>query len=282
MIDLHIHTTASDGIYCPEDIVRMAYSIGLEALSITDHDTLEGVKTLTEKQLNVNPELLTGVEISTLPPKEFNIKDSLHLLGYRLDPYDEPLNQELVLLRNARENRNPLIVNKLQEAGVEISLQDLKDFAGDVQIGRAHIGRYLFEKGFVSNVEEAFTRYIGKGQPAYVEKYKIPVERAIKRVRDAGGIPVLAHPGLLNNMDHKSYALFFEYLKDKGLEGIEVYYPSHSDRLRSFLINECKRLDLIATGGSDFHGYKKEGLTLGKGRNNLNIPYSVYKSVLTR
>lgn len=282
MIDLHIHTTASDGIYSPEEIVEKAYSLGLEAIAVTDHDTLEGVKILIEQNLIVNPEVLSGVEISTLPPKEFRIKESLHLLGYRLDPYDASLNRELALLQDARENRNPLIIQKLNELGIEISLEKLKDFAGDVQLGRAHIGRYLFETGVTGNVEEAFTHYLGKGQPAYVEKYKIPVEIAIKRIKAAGGVSVLAHPGLLNNMDHESYKKFFEYLKDCGLDGIEVFYPSHSDRLRSFLINECKRLDLIATGGSDFHGYKNEGLTLGKGRSNLNIPYSVYKSILSR
>lgn len=281
MIDLHIHTTASDGVYSPEEIMNMASDLDLEAVSITDHDTMEGVKALDNKDLNNFPELLTGVEISTTPPGEFDLEDSLHLLGYRVDIYDARLNKELELLRQARKNRNPDIIKKLNTSGVDITEESLAEFSGDVQIGRAHIGRYLFEKGYVQNIEEAFNRFIGKGKPAYVSKYKIPVEDAVKAVKAAGGVPVLAHPGLLKK-NHQEYAFIFESLKDAGLEGIEVYYPSHNESMRSFFRNECHRLGLIPTGGSDFHGYKNEGLVPGKGRNNLKIPYSVYKSILER
>jgi hypothetical protein len=280
MIDLHIHTTASDGVNSPEKIVEMASSMKLEAISITDHDTLEGSRQATKIIGEGIPEILTGVEISTFAPKEFNIPESVHILGYRIDLNSKSLEEELLLLRDSRKNRNPLIVEKLKENGINISMESLEKFSGDVQIGRAHLGRYLFEKGYVKNVEEAFLKYLGKGMPCYVDKYKIPVEKAIEQIRLAGGVAVIAHPGLIKNYDKNDYRLFFEYLKDIGLKGIEVFYPAHSDSFRSFLINETKRLGFIFTGGSDFHGYKNEGLTLGRGRNNLKIPYSVYKSIL--
>ncbi len=282
MIDLHIHTTASDGVYSPEKVVEMASETHIEAISVTDHDTLEGVRLLIEKRINSGPELLTGVEISTQPPAEFMLKDSLHLLGYRVDPFNKSLNKELIRLQDARKNRNPEIIKKLVSLGIEVSMSELESFSGDVQIGRAHIGRLLFEKKYVSSVDEAFKTLLGKDKPAYVEKYKIPVIKAIRIVKEAGGVPVIAHPGLIKNMDENGFSDFFKFLKDAGLEGIEVLYPSHSERFRSFLKNECKRLDFIATGGSDFHGYKNEGLVIGRGRNNINVPFSVYEAILKR
>ncbi|MCB9481138.1 MAG: PHP domain-containing protein [Desulfobacteraceae bacterium] len=280
MIDLHIHTTASDGVYSPEKILEMAADLGLEAISITDHDTLDGSRKAFESTGKNYPEVLTGVEISTCASKDFNIFESIHILGYRIDLYNKSLEKDLLLLQNSRKNRNPLIVEKLREHGVDISMESLEAFSGNVQIGRAHIGRYLFEKGYVKNVEEAFSQYLGKGRPCYVDKYKIPVETAIEKIILAGGVPVIAHPGLIKNYQKKDFACFFEYLKDHGLKGIEVFYPSHSESFRSFCVNESKRLGLISTGGSDFHGYKNEGLVLGRGRNNLKVPYSVYKSIL--
>jgi predicted metal-dependent phosphoesterase TrpH len=282
MIDLHIHTTASDGTYSPEDIMDMAGSLCLDVISITDHDTLEGVQRLVHRGDTGLPELLTGVEISTQPPENLGIKESFHLLGYRVDPFNKELNEELLKLQNARKNRNPSIIEKLKELGFDISLDKVKELSGDVQLGRAHIGRYLYEKGYVSSVEEAFRDLLGNGKPAYVEKYRIPVKDAIKKVKEAGGVPVLAHPGLIKGLDEEGYQKIFEILKDYGLEGLEVLYPAHSESMRSFLKEECKRLGFIYTGGSDFHGYKDEGLELGKGRDNLYVPYSVYKSILTR
>jgi len=280
MIDLHIHTTASDGVNSPEKIMEMASDLSLEAISITDHDTLEGSRQAQKIKGKKFPKILTGVEISTCVPKEFNVSESIHILGYRVDLNDQVLENELLLLRNSRKNRNPLIIDRLSKNGIEISMKSLEKFSGDVQIGRAHIGRYLFEKGYVKNVEEAFLKYLGKGRSCYVDKYKIPVEKAIEKIRLAGGVAVIAHPGLIKNYNKKDFILFFEYLKEHALGGIEVFYPSHSQSFRSFCINEAKRLGLILTGGSDFHGYKNEGLVLGKGRNNISIPYSVYKSIM--
>lgn len=282
MIDLHIHTTASDGIYSPKDIMDMARSLSLDAISITDHDTLEGVKRVVNEKGAGLPKLLTGVEISTQPPDDFGIKDSFHLLGYRVDVFHKGLNDELLKLQNARKNRNPSIIEKLKKLGFDISLEKVKEFSGDVQLGRAHIGRYLYEKGYVSSIDEAFKDLLGNDKPAYVEKYRVPVKDAIEKVKDAGGVPVLAHPGLIKGLDEAGFKKIFETLKGYGLEGLEVLYPAHSESMRSFFKDECNRLDLIYTGGSDFHGYKDEGLELGKGRDNLYVPYSVYKSILTR
>ena len=282
MIDLHIHTTASDGVYTPGEIMNMALNSGLSAIAITDHDTLEGVQELINGGLPEAPRLLTGVEISTEPPEGLGIKESFHLLGYKVDPFDLELNKELGLLRNARENRNPRIIKKLQEMDIDISVEKLKEFSGDVQIGRAHIGRFLYEKGYVTSVDDAFKLFLGNGKPAYVEKYRIPVRKAIEKVLDAGGVPVLAHPGLIKHCDEKGFEKIFRLLKSYGLQGLEVYYPAHSDSLRVFFKNQCENLGFISTGGSDFHGYKDEGLLLGRGRENLYVPYSVYKTVLKR
>lgn len=282
MIDLHIHTTASDGVYSPYEILEMASDLCLEAISITDHDTTEGSRQALEFEGGSFPEILTGVEISTSAPAEFNISESIHILGYRIDLNDEALEHELLLLRNSRKDRNPLMVEKLKKEGIDISMEMLERFSGDVQIGRAHIGRYLFEKGYVQNVEEAFQKYLGKGKSCYVNKYKIPVEKSIETIKAAGGVPVIAHPGLIKNYDKNDFRVFLEYLRDHGLEGIEVFYPAHTKSLRSFFLNEVQRLGLLATGGSDYHGYKNEGLVPGRGRNNLKIPYSVYKSIIER
>lgn len=282
MIDLHIHTTASDGVYSPVEIYEMAEKLGLSAIAITDHDTLEGVQELIQSNLPECPGLLTGVEISTEPPKEFAIKGSLHLLGYRVDPFNKELNNELLLLQKARENRNPSIVKQLREQGIDISMEKLTAFAGDVQVGRAHIGRYLFEKGYVKDIEDAFKTYLGNGKPGYVEKYRVPIKTAIEKIKLAGGVPVLAHPGLIEGFSKDDFKSLFKELKEYGLEGLEVYYSSHDQEMVGFLLEQCEKFGFIATGGSDFHGYKDEGLILGKGRNNLDIPYSVYKTILKR
>ncbi|OGR26190.1 MAG: ribonuclease III [Desulfobacterales bacterium RIFOXYA12_FULL_46_15] len=282
MIDLHIHSTASDGSLTPLEILALAGETGLKAISITDHDTIDGVLEILKQLTCTCLEFITGVEISCEPPPGFSNLGSIHLLGYGFSVYDKKLNAILNTAKKARIQRNPKIIEKLNLLGVEISMDQVRARFGADQTGRPHIAELLKELGYVKTFHEAFDIYLGKGKPAYVEKYKVSCEEAIKTVIEAGGIPVLAHPGLLSFAGSDQVEGFIDTLIEYGLGGVEVYYTDHSEPVTSFYKNFCTRKNLIATGGSDFHGSFNEGVFLGKGNNNLNICFSVFKSLNAR
>lgn len=279
MIDLHIHSTASDGSLSPLEILSLAREIGLEAISITDHDTIDGILEILKQPYQPNLEFITGVEISCEPPPGFKALGSIHLLGYGFSVFDRNLNAVLNSAKTARIERNPKIIEKLNGLGVKISMDQVQKRFGADQTGRPHIAELMKELGYVGTFDEAFDKYLGKGRPAYVDKYKISCEEAVKAVLDAGGIPVLAHPGLLSFSRSDQIEEFMDTLIQYGLGGIEVYYTDHSEPLTSFYEDLCARKNLIPTGGSDFHGLFNEGVLLGKGKNNLNIGFFVFKAL---
>jgi len=273
LIDLHTHSTASDGTFSPEELVYLAKKEKLQALALTDHDTIDGLKPAYKTAKEVDLSFLCGVEISI----KFEGPGHFHLLGYFLEPEIPKINETLLKLKKAREERNKKMIEKLNNLGIKITLEELKEIAQG-EIGRPHMANLLVKKGVVKSFEEAFQKYLKKDAPAYVPKALLSPEEAIKLILEAKGIPVLAHPVTLklNLLDLKNY---LKKLRDFGLIGVEVFYPEHTIDFTKFLIECAKELGLLLTGGSDFHGENKPDIKLGKGLNNLNVPFECYKNL---
>lgn len=282
MIDLHIHSTASDGSFSPLEIMALAKKANVRAISITDHDTLDGIKKILTHPLPADPELITGVEISCQPPSEFKDAGSIHMLGYGFSIYDKKLNSILEKAKDSRKKRNPKIIGKLNSLGFNITLQQVENRFETDQTGRPHIARFLLEQGYVETFAQAFAKYLGKGRPAYVSKYKISCKQAIETILEAGGIPVLAHPGLLMFNKNQELESFIDKLIAFGLEGLEVYYTDHNASMTSFFQNLAIQKNLIVTGGSDFHGVFNQGVNIGSGKGSLNIGYSLFAALNAR
>ena len=278
-IDLHIHSTASDGSLTPTDIIALAEELNLAAISITDHDTLEGVRQIAPADLPKNLHFLTGIEISASPPAPFPAKGSMHLLGYGLRLNEPALNNALDRLKTARDHRTPGILARLNRLGFSITLEEVLQCAGEGQAGRPHIAECMVKKGYATDIDDAFNRYLGHGKPAYVDRYRISVEEAIALVRSAGGVPVLAHPGLCGLTDLSMLEALVEVLVEAGLMGVEVYYPSHSAAFTGRLIALARKLDLLMTGGTDFHGSLKPNTFLGTGDGDLYVPFGLYEKL---
>jgi 3',5'-nucleoside bisphosphate phosphatase len=281
-IDLHIHSTASDGTLSPVEILRLAETLELGAISITDHDTLEGSSALLEAAGSSVVRVLTGIEISTIPPALYPVAGSFHILGYGIRLDDPALNQTLETLQHARENRNPFIISRLNAMGLDITLEEVIQASGEAQIGRPHIAQLMINKGFVRTIDEAFDAYLGFNKPAYVDKYKLDCQKAIEMITAAGGIPVLAHPYLLRILDNSRLESLVAILKEMGLQGIEAYYPEHSPENVEFYSRLALSHDLAVTGGTDFHGAIKPDIQLGYGKGDFFVPYSVYDLLLKR
>ncbi len=281
-IDLHIHSTASDGTLSPVEILRLAEKLELGAISITDHDTLKGSKDLLKAAGSSHVRVLTGIEISTIPPALYAVAGSFHILGYGIRLNDPVLNQTLETLQHARENRNPFIISRLNAMGLDITLEEVVQASGEAQIGRPHIAQLMIKKGFVQSFDEAFDAYLGFNKPAYVDKYRLDCQKAIEMIIEAGGTPVLAHPFLLRIPDNSRLESLVATLKEMGLQGIEVYYPEHSLEDVDFYSRLALSHDLAITGGTDFHGAIKPDIQLGYGKGDFFVPYSVYDLLLKR
>lgn len=279
-IDLHIHSTASDGTLTPIEILALAETLHLGAISITDHDAVDGNRDLMRQGIPCSMGFLTGIEISALPPPLFPVYGSFHILGYGFDIENEALNRTLTTLQEARSKRNPQIIQKLNELGIKIDLNQVKQFSGNCQLGRPHIANYLVHEGFVGSIDEAFDKYLGKGKAAYVEKYRIHCREAIKLIIDAGGIPVLAHPYLLKLANGVVFEELVRELKSMGLRGIEIFYPEHPPDSVRFYAQIAREFDLIITGGTDFHGGIKPEIKLGSGLGDLFVPYEIYENII--
>ena len=279
-IDLHIHSTASDGSLTPSEILHLAQKLNLGAIAITDHDSLEGSKEALQAGIPSSLKFLSGVEISAAYPPFLSGSGSFHLLGYGIRLDDDALNQSLQKLRQARKNRNPEILNRLQELGCALTLDEVRNVVGEGQLGRPHIARAMVEKGFVASVDEAFDRFLGDNKPAYVNKYRVECEAAIQMISNCGGIPILAHPGLLDIDNQDDLIQLIVNLKKIGIKGIEVYYPEHTPRQTKIFAEIARRFDLLMTGGTDFHGAMMPDIKLGSGKGDLFIPYELYEKLI--
>ena len=252
-IDLHIHTTASDGKFSPEDIVHRSAELGLTVIALCDHDSVDGIVPALKAargfpQIRVIP----GVEISTYAPGS-----EVHLLGYSIDYTDPELEATLASLRSSRRERAKRIIAKLEGLDVHIDWQRVQEIAGSGSIGRPHIAQAMLEKGYVTSFKEAFTKYIGFKGPAYIERQKITPLEAVALVTKAGGLPVLAHP-----LTVKAPETMIAKLKTAGLVGLEVNYNGYTEEERDSLARLAKKYDLIATGGSDYHGLDDSAETM--------------------
>lgn len=278
-IDLHIHSTASDGSLDPLEIPLLAQKAGLKAIALTDHDAIEGAqKILANRHLLGPVHFLTGVEISVSPPDFFSVSGSFHILGYGIRLDDPDLNQILQQQQAARKNRNPQMIARLNELGFDMSLEEVISASEEkAQIGRPHIARLMVKKGFARSINDAFDSCLGKGKPAYIDKPRVDTAKAIAAIRSAGGIPVLAHPGLLDVRDFEAYEYLVSELVSMGLKGIEVYYPNHSAEETDYFAELAESFNLLATGGSDFHGAVNPEIHIGTGKGNLAVSYALYE-----
>jgi predicted metal-dependent phosphoesterase TrpH len=264
-IDLHLHTTHSDGSLLPAEVLALAKKAGVSALAITDHDIVDGIPEAIEIGANLGIEIIPGIEVSS------RIGDAeLHVLGYFLDWKDEALNRRLELVRTSRHRRNPLIVEKLNDLGLALTYQEVQELAGTESVGRPHIARVLMQKGYVQSAKEAFDRYLADGAAAYVPRELPDPAEAIAWIRAAHGVPVLAHP-LWTKQDESGLLKLCDKLKGEGLMGIEVHYSTHKPQQTREYLNIAKRLDLLVTGGSDFHGITKPDIEVGVGRGGLKV-----------
>ncbi|MCP3939987.1 MAG: ribonuclease III [Desulfobacteraceae bacterium] len=282
MIDLHIHSTASDGSFSPLEILTLAQDVGVRAISLTDHDSIAGIKEILDNIPYFPMEFITGVEISCEPPLAFKGIGSVHLLGYGFSIYDKGLNQALKQAARAREERNPRIIEKLNALGFDISLAQVAQRFGAAQTGRPHIAQLMKEKGYVKSFREAFDKYLGKDKPAHVDKFNISCEEGIQIILDAGGLPVLAHPGLLEFKKSRGLEAFVDILTEFGLQGIEVFHTDHDPQKIKYLKDLALDRKLLITGGSDFHGGFNQGVKLGHGKDNLNVEYCVFRNLTQR
>lgn len=274
-IDLHIHTTFSDGTATPTEIVTLAVQKRLTAISITDHDTAAGTAEAIDAGRQQGLTVVPGIEMSSLFDGH-----TLHILGYYIDAASPKLNRRLEILQEAREERNRKIVEKLQSLGIVIGYDEIVNTAPDGQTGRPHIGKILIQKGYVRTMDQAFSRYLAKGGSAYVSRFVYDSLTAIDIIHECGGLAVLAHPVQIR-MNEAGLQALTAKLAGHGLDGIETYYPSHSSSFTRAVKRIAARLDLIMTGGSDYHGDIRPGTTLAGGRACL-VPAEVLKALATR
>lgn len=268
-IDLHTHSNYSDGTLSPAALVDLAKKNNVAAIAVTDHDTMAGTSEAIGQGIKQGVEVIPGIEISA---KHNDI--AIHILGYGLDQDEPNLRQSLDKLQKARRTRNQAITAKLNNHGIELELAELRQL-GKGQIGRPHFARLLVKKGVVKTVNAAFARFLKRGGSAYVECYKLPAAEAIQMIKNAGGLAVLAHPGSIDPTLATLPALL-QSLKDNGLAGLELYYPTHSIKICKALKKIGEELDLLFCGGSDFHGDIRKDLPLGGSKKTGRVPYDVW------
>lgn len=271
-IDLHTHSTFSDGTFTPIELVHAAKAAGLSAFALTDHDTIDGVSVAREEAKKVGVELIGGCEISV------DYKGTqLHLLAYFVENGEDELRKYLLSFEATRQKRNVEMANKLASCGVIITDEDL--LAGEkTVVTRAHYARAMVRKGYVRDNNEAFDKYLGIGKKCYTKRVNVDVIECITFLRRYNIVPVLAHP-FLYGLDAEEIRVMVEELASAGLLGIEGIYRSHTDLQNSFINKWARENDLAVTGGSDFHGENKPGVFLGVGRNNISVDFKILEAL---
>ncbi len=268
--DFHCHSTASDGILTPSELMKLAYEQGVRVLTLSDHDSTEGIAEARRAIEQYDDfTLIPSVEMGTdIPGGE------VHVLGFYLLPENEELQAALLRLRNSRELRGQGMVEKLRGMGMDVTWEQVQRFAGDGAVGRPHVAQALLEKGFVDTVTQAFDKYIGRDGPAYVDRIKMTPSEAVATIARLGGVPCLAHPRDLKNLDG-----ILEELKEAGLMGMEVYYKDYADEAVAMLADAARRFNLIAWGGSDYHGLYGENEPL-PGQMHSPLPEESIEALL--
>jgi len=268
VIDLHTHSTVSDGSESPERIVELAHQVGCSAVALTDHDSLAGVVRARARADRLGIRLVPGCEVSCVPLATGGV----HVLVYFVDDPTSPLGVELDRLRVDRRNRNLALAERLGDLGIPVTLAMAADHAGtDEGVGRPHFAQAMVDVGAVDTIDEAFDRYLSNGGPAYIPKGRLTVEDVCRLARDSGGVAVLAHPTTVG-LTGAELADAVRGMADAGLGGLEAVYGRYSPRLRTEMGNLARRFGLVATGGSDFHGTTKPDLYVGTGTGDLKVP----------
>ena len=272
--DLHMHSTASDGIFAPDGLMQRAAALGFTHVALTDHDSMSGIPLARETAQKLGMTLIPGVELSCGAQKE------IHVLGYGVDPEDEALHMFCRERVRQREARTAAMVERLCALGKPVDMARVKELARGV-MGRPHIARALLEAGHVSSVSDAFDRFLKPGKPAYVPNEDVKVSESVRLIREAGGVAVLAHPMELKMGDTMLESLIGEW-KSQGLEGVEVYHPSAQNNHASFLLHLAQRANMLITGGSDFHGEAVRRSEIGEGLDRWRSVEADMKALLWR
>jgi len=276
LVDLHVHSSASDGVYPPRSVVERAAAIGLKAMALTDHDTMAGVPEALDAGDAFGIEVIPGVELST----EFE-GGACHILGYFVDPGSEPFAKVLAAARDGRHARNLQILERLQDLGFDLTMDDVTRRQQGGTLTRAHFAAALVAKGAVADWDEAFDRYLGRGKPAFVPRVRVEPTVAIQVLREAGGLAALAHPRQLGRSVAETEAWLTRFT-EAGLEGVEVSTPDHTANFARHYGQMAERLGLVPTGGTDWHGREGSGIELGVGRGQMAIHYTVVEQMNAR
>lgn len=279
MIDLHVHSTVSDGSDRPERLPELAAGAGCSAMAITDHDRLDGIPDAAARAREVGVELVPGCEVSCA-----GSPGSIHVLVYFVQPGEGPLHEELDRLQRDRAERNLRLVARLADLGLPVSEQDLRDESGKddlAEVGRPHVAAVLVRKGVVSSIQEAFDEWLAKGRPGYVSKARVEPLDVARVARASGATAVLAHP-LSLNLPRGELASAVAELAEGGFVGLEAYYGRYSPEERAHLAALARSLGLVATGGSDYHGSYKPDLAVGVGLGDLEVPDRALEELAAR
>lgn len=267
-VDLHVHSTFSDGTFTPTELVNTANKIGLSAMALTDHDTVAGIDEAITACKDNSLEIIPGIEMSC----QYNDFKEIHIVGLYVDHTDKTFTDRLEALQNTRNTRNLIIIEKFKKLGIDISYEEMLTLYKGSVLTRAHFANYLERKGYIKSKKEAFDRYIGDNGPCYVKREKITPKEGIDLIKKAGGVPILAHPTLYHLGDDVMQKMLKE-LKDAGLAGIECVYSTYSLGEENYIKTLAKKFDLLPSGGSDFHGANKPDIALGTGKSHLFVPY---------
>jgi predicted metal-dependent phosphoesterase TrpH len=286
MIDLHTHSTVSDGSEPPARIVELAAAAGCSALALTDHDSLAGLDEAGRVAADLGVRLVPGCEVSCRKPSPPRgaprIEGSVHVLVYFVEAGDGPLQRELVKLREDRAVRNRELAARLEELGTRVTFEDVVAEAGDeAGVGRPHFARALVKAGAAEDIDDAFDRWLADGRPGYVPKARLDPPDVARLAHESGGVAVLAHP-LSTGLSFPHLERMVAELAEGGLDGIEAVYASYAPDQRANLRRMATRTGLVATGGSDFHGSFKPGLFVGTGRGDLNVPDEMLEALEAR
>jgi hypothetical protein len=275
-VDLHTHSTASDGSEAPTALVEKASALGLTALALTDHDTLEGIAEAETAASTADLELIPGTELS------LDHHGAMHLVVLWLEPGQGPLQDRLASLQHGRHARNLAIVTLLDVLGMPVSIDEVMEEAGSGSVGRPHIAAVMMRKGYVESVAEAFDLWLGADRPAYAGRPRLSAEEAIALAIDSGGVPVLAHPHTLGINRAEEMADLLDRLRRAGLVGLEAACSGYRRHEREGYADLARRFGLIASGGSDYHGSYKPGLELGTGYGDLVVGEAVVDELRAR
>ena len=277
MVDLHAHTTYSDGTFSPRALVELAAQVGLSAVAVTDHDSVDGIAEATAAGSELGVEVVAGVEINL-----FHDQSTVDLLGYFPgEPPGDELRAALVELRRARDERNAQILERLSERGYPVAPEELAAIAGGGAVGRPHIGEAMRRRGYVDSITAAFERFLARGAPAWADRRRLTLSEAVRLVARADGLAVIAHPGIIRT-DAAGLARLVGEARRCGVDGIECFYPEHDEQTVARCLVLAATNGLVPTGGSDFHGETKPGVRLGQANGGRPVPDAVLAGLKER